>query len=283
MVWKEMLHSFGRSLNRAGASGGTRVGLALGGGFARGVAHIGVLRAFERANIPIHAIAGVSAGSVVAACYASGRTPAEIEEIAMGMKFRDVARWTVDWLGVLDSQRMDPFLHKALRCDRFENMRIPLAVVASDLRTGAPAVYKKFGEVCGPVRASCSYPGLFKPVELAGRMLVDGMVAMEVPAKPLIDMGATHIVSVYLPAEVESVDPLNLVAVVNRCFQLMSARIESEWRRYSDAVIVPHVADVGWDSFEHVRHTIAAGEAAAELVIPQIQTWLVPHEVKKAT
>lgn len=275
-----MLHSFGRSLGRAGTSGGTRVGLALGGGFARGVAHIGVLRAFERANIPIHAIAGVSAGSVVTACYASGRTPKEIEEIAMSMKFRDVARWTMDWLGVLDSHRMAPFLHKALVCTRFENMRIPLAVVASDLRTGGPAIYRRFGDVVGPVRASCSYPGLFKPVDLDGRMLVDGMVAMEVPAKPLIEMGSTHVVSVYLPAEVESVDPLSLVAVVNRCFQLMSSRMEAEWRRYSDAVIVPQVVGVGWDSFENVRHTIAAGEAAAALVIPQIQAWFA-HEEKR--
>ena len=268
-----MLHSFGRNLNRAGQGGRPRVGLALGGGFARGVSHIGVLRAFERANIPIHSIAGVSAGSVVASCYASGRSPEDIEEIAMGMKFRDVARWTVDWLGVLDSERMEPFLRKSLRVDRFEKMRIPLAVVASDLRTGAPAVFKKFGDVVTPVRASCSYPGLFKPVDCGGRMLVDGMVAMEVPAKPLREMGATHIVSVYLPAEEESVDPLNLVAVVNRCFQLMSARMETEWRRYSDAVITPRVADVGWDSFDNVRQTIAAGEAAAELVIPQIREW----------
>ena len=227
MLWKEMLHSFGRTVNRAGQGNGTRVGLALGGGFARGVAHIGVLRAFERANIPIHAIAGVSAGSVVAACYASGRSPEQIEEIAMGMKFRDVARWTVDWLGVLDSERMEPFLSKSLRVKRFENMRIPLAVVASDLRTGTPAVFRKFGDVIAPVRASCSYPGLFKPVDCGGRLLVDGMVAMEVPAKPLIEMGATHVVSVYLPADEESVDPLSLVAVVNRSFQLMSARMES--------------------------------------------------------
>jgi NTE family protein len=140
-------------------------------------------------------------------------------------------------------------------------------------------VFRKFGEVSGPVRASCSYPGLFKPVELGGRLLVDGMVAMEVPAKPLYEMGATHVVSVYLPADEERVDPLSLVAVVNRCFQLMSSRMEAEWRRYSDAVIVPHVADVGWDSFDNVRHTIAAGEAAAEAVLPQIEKWLV-HETK---
>jgi NTE family protein len=274
MLWKQAFHSLGRSLNRAGQSGGTRVGLALGGGFARGVAHIGVLRAFERAQIPIHAIAGVSAGSVAASLYASGLTPDEIEEIALRMKFHDVARWTIDWLGVLDSQRMEPFLRRYLRVHTFEKMRIPLAVVASDLRTGTPAVFRKFGDVIVPVRASCSYPGLFKPVECAGRLLVDGMVAMEVPARPLIEMGVTHVISVYLPSEERAnVDPLSLVAVVNRCFQLMSARMEAEWRRYSDAVITPRVNDVGWDSFEDVRATVRAGELAAEAVIPQIREW----------
>jgi predicted acylesterase/phospholipase RssA len=107
------------------------------------------------------------------------------------------------------------------------------------------------------------------------------MVAMEVPAKPLYEMGATHVVSVYLPADEENVDPLSLVAVVNRCFQLMSARMESEWRRYSDAVIVPKVDNVGWDSFENVHETIASGERAAELVIPTIREWFHVKESVK--
>ena len=281
MLWKQALHSLGRTLGRAGHTGGPHIGLALGGGFARGVAHIGVLAALERAKIPIHAIAGVSAGSVVAACYASGLGPSEIEAIAVKMKFNDVARWTIDLLGVLDSERMVPFLKRSLKVRNFEQMRIPLAVVASDLRSGTPAVFRKFGDVIGPVRASCSYPGLFKPVEFSGRVLVDGMVAMEVPARPLTEMGATHIISVYLPPESEAVDPLNLVAVVNRCFQLMSARTESEWRRYSDAIIIPEVASVGWDSFDNIRATIRAGEIAAEAIIPQIREWFpaVPSTV----
>ena len=113
---------------------------------------------------------------------------------------------------------------------------------------------------------------------LGPNLLVDGMVAMEVPARPLIELGATHIVSVHLPSdERESLDPLSLVAVVNRCFQLMSSRMESEWRRYSDAVITPRVpSDVGWDSFDNVRSTIRAGEVAANLVIPQIRMWFPP-------
>jgi NTE family protein len=275
MLWKRALHSLSRSLHRVGQPGsGPRLGLALGGGFARGVAHIGVLKAMQRHSIPIHAIAGVSAGSVVAAAYASGATIQEIEDAARLMKFRDVAKWTLDFKGVLDSHRMDAFLRKLLKVRRFEEMIIPLAVVASDLATGHPAVFRKFGDVITPVRASCSYPGLFKPVEYNGRLLVDGMVAMEVPAKPLQEMGATHVLSVYLPNEDECVDPLNVVQIVNRCFQVMSARLESEWRRYSDLVIIPQVGDCSWDSFESVSRVMAAGEQAVEKALPEIEAWL---------
>jgi NTE family protein len=246
----------------------------LGGGFARGVAHIGVLRALRRYNVPVHSIAGVSAGSVVAAAFASGTPLDEIEAAARMMKFRDVARWTLDMKGVLDSHRMDAFLRKLLRVHTFEKMPTPLAVVASDLANGLPAVYRKYGDAITPVRASCSYPGLFKPVEYNGRLLVDGMVAMEVPAKPLQEMGASHVLSVYLPGEDETVDPLNVVQIVNRCFQVMSARLEGEWRRHSDLVIVPQVGGVSWDSFDNVQNVIAAGEKAVEKAMPEISEWL---------
>jgi NTE family protein len=284
MLWKQALHSIGRSLHRFGQrsedGGSVRIGLALGGGFARGVAHIGVIRAMRRYNIPIHAIAGVSAGSVVAAAYASGTAIEEIEDAARMMKFRDVAQWTLDWKGVLDSERMDRFLRKLLRNHRFEDMVTPLAVVASDLSKGTPAVFRKFGDAVTPVRASCSYPGLFKPVEYQGRLLVDGMVAMEVPAKPLQEMGATHVLSVYLPGDDETVDPLNVVQIVNRSFQVMSARLEHEWRRYSDLVITPQVGYCGWDSFDNVSGLIQSGEKAVEQAMPTIADWLKPESVR---
>jgi NTE family protein len=275
MLWKRALHSLSRSLHRATqVREGPRIGVALGGGFARGVAHIGVLRALHEHNVPIHSIAGVSAGSVVAAAYASGTPIDEIEDAARQMKFRDVAQWTLDWKGVLDSERMDRFLRKLMRVHVFEKMPTPLAVVASDLSSGLPAVFRKHGDAVTPVRASCAYPGLFKPVELQGRILVDGMVAMEVPAKPLQEMGASHVLSVYLPGEDETVDPLNVVQIVNRCFQVMSSRLENEWRRHSDLVIVPEVGGVSWDRFDNVRDVIRAGEKAVEKALPEIGEWL---------
>ena len=130
-------------------------------------------------------------------------------------------------------------------------MRIPLAVVASDLTAGAPAVFRDKGDVVMPIRASCSYPGLFQPVRYMNHCLVDGMISMDVPAAPLRRMGATHVVSVALPMPTETVDPQNMLSVVTRCFQIMNARTESQWRRHSNLVITPDVKDIGWNSFEN--------------------------------
>src|SRR5580693_4546919 len=109
----------------------TRIGLALGGGFARGIAHVGVLRAFERARIPIHYIAGVSAGAIVASAFASGSSSNEIEQVARTMRFSDVARWRLSRHGLVGSDPMTQFLARVLKVFEFEKMRIPLAVIAS--------------------------------------------------------------------------------------------------------------------------------------------------------
>src|ERR1700724_815199 len=136
-----------------------RIGLAFGGGFARGIAHIGVLRALEKNNIPICAVAGVSSGAIMAAAVASGATSDDIEKIALSMKFRDVARWTLNLMGFAGSDRMITYFARLLKANRFEEMRIPLAMVATDLLTGRPVTYHGKGDVIVPVRASCSYPG----------------------------------------------------------------------------------------------------------------------------
>jgi len=251
-----------------------RLGLALGGGFARGIAHVGVLRAFEQARVPIHLIAGVSAGAIVASAFASGSSTREIEDVARSMRFSDVARWRISRHGLVGSDPMSKFLARVLKVFQFEKMKIPLAVIASDLTAGAPAVFKDKGDVILPIRASCSYPGFFQPVRYMNHCLVDGMVSMDVPAAPLRRMGATHVVSVALPIPTESVDPHNMLSVVTRCFQIMTARTESQWRRYSNVVITPEVKEIGWNSFESAHLLVEAGERAAKAVMPQILRWL---------
>jgi NTE family protein len=256
-----------------GARRETRIGLALGGGFARGIAHVGVLRVFERARIPVRFISGVSAGAIVASAFASGSSSDEIEQVARTMRFSDVARWRLSTQGLVGSDPMTQFLARVLKAFEFENMKIPLAVIASDLTAGAPAVFRDKGDVVMPIRASCSYPGLFQPVRYMNHCLVDGMISMDVPAAPLRRMGATHVVSVALPTPTETVDPQNMLSVVTRCFQIMTARTESQWRRHSNLVITPEVKDIGWNSFESAQHLIQAGERATEAVLPQILRW----------
>jgi NTE family protein len=250
-----------------------KIGLALGGGFARGIAHVGVLRVFEQAKIPLAFISGVSAGAIVASAFASGSTADEIESVARTMRFSDVARWRFSTRGLVGSDPMTKFLARVLKVFEFEKMKIPLAVIASDLNAGAPAVFRDKGDVVLPIRASCSYPGLFQPVRYMNHCLVDGMISMDVPAAPLRRMGATHVISVSLPTPTETVDPQNMLSVVTRCFQIMNARTESQWRRYSNLVITPDVKEIGWNSFESAGLLVEAGEKAARLVLPQILRW----------
>lgn len=251
-----------------------RIGLALGGGFARGMAHIGVLRALELHKIPIHAIAGVSSGSLVAAAYASGASPDHIASLAQAMKLGDVARFTLSRLGFAGNDRMVPFLGRLLKASRFEDMRIPLAVVATDLNSGKPVVFQGRGDVHLPIRASCAYPGLFLPIQEKGRCLVDGFVSMEVPAAPLLAMGCTHVIAVNIPSPADCKDFGHVFSVINRCFQIMGTQGEREWRQHCAAVITPAVEDLAWDSFASANVLIERGEQAANAALPAIRKWL---------
>ncbi len=259
------------------------IGLALGGGFARGLAHIGVLRVFEQYEIPVRYIGGVSAGAIIAAAYASGSTPAEIGRVGAAMRFTDVARWSISRMGLAGSERMDRFLHGLLKGFRFEDMKIPLGIVATDLTTGKPVFFLSHGDVNMPIRASCSYPGLFQPVHYQGRLLVDGGISMEVPAPLLRQMGATFVVAVHVPMQqAVAAGPSNMFEVVNRCFQIMQSRTEQEWRRYSDLVIVPDVSGAEWDAFGSAEKLIQAGETAALEAVPRIKAWLAGPSPTKA-
>jgi NTE family protein len=252
-----------------------RIGLALGGGFARGLAHIGVLAVLEQNNVPIHCIAGVSAGAIVAAAYASGTTPDEIARAGCAMRFTDVARWTIGRMGIAGSGRMERFLHKLLKCYSFEQMRIPLGVVATDVVSGEPVVFRDRGDVILPIRASCSYPGLFQPVRCGDRLLVDGAISTEVPALLARLLGATRVISLHLPMQGTAAMPTNMFHVINRCFQILHSRTEITWRQHSNLVIEPEVRGMEWDAFDSATQLIKAGEEAARQALPRIQAWMV--------
>lgn len=251
-----------------------RIGLALGGGFARGVAHVGVLSVLKREGIPLHCITGISSGAIVAAAFASGASPDEIAAAAKTMRFGDVARWGLSRLGLASSERMTPFLRRLLKHMQFDDMIIPLGVVATDLRSGERVIFRDKGDVAPAIRASCSYPGLFRPVEIDGRTLVDGAMTVEVPAELARMMGATHVISVCIPNQDQTFQAHHMFEVINRCFQIMMAHNEERWRKYSDIVLMPDVGSIPWDGFENAKRMIEAGERAAEQALPRIREWL---------
>jgi NTE family protein len=256
-----------------GSESPVRIGLALGGGFARGIAHAGVLRVLEQYRIPIHCITGISAGAIVAAAYASGTPLGEIVRAGCSMRFSDVGRFRPGRMGLVGSQAMNRFLQNLLKACRFEQMRIPLGVVATDLSTGAPVSFAESGEVLEPIRASCAFPGLFQPVSHQGRLLVDGVMSMGIPAALARQLGATHVISVALPPAPPCAPPHNMLQVVSRCFQILQSRFETSWRSESNLVIAPEVAGIEWNAFDRGQELVEAGEVAARAVISRLREW----------
>ena len=150
---------------------------------------------------------------------------------------------------------------------------MPLGMLATDLATGSSVSFRDSGDVFLPIRASCSYPGLFQPVRWDGRLLVDGAITMEIPALLARQLGATHVISVHLPVQAGA-PPANVFQVMNRCFQIMQTQTEEGWRKHSDIVIAPDVSGVEWDAFDCAPKLIKIGEAAAEAALSVIRHWL---------
>jgi NTE family protein len=263
----------GTELVAPAAPSPAKIGIALGGGFARGIAHAGLLKVLEQNQIPIHCITGVSAGAIVAAAYASGAEPDEIARVGSSMRFNDIGRWSLGWMGFAASERMKTFLERLLKKYRFEEMPIPLGIIATDLATGDAVPFHGEGEVVLPIRASCAYPGLFHPVKHQGRLLVDGAMSIEVPARLARQLGATHVISVHVP-NCEGSLPRNVFQVVNQCFQILHRRTEESWRKESDLVVELAVGAVQWDGFSSAPDLIRAGEAAALKILPAIREWM---------
>ncbi len=275
------IQAFRRELSRrnnekqaiTGSPAEARVGVALGGGFARGLAHIGVLKVLEEERIPVDLIAGTSVGSVIGAAYASGISAKELEEIAALVRFKDFSRWSFSRFGIFNNDKMAVFLGKVLRCKTFEELRIPLAVTATDVVTGEAAIFTT-GELIDPLRASCAYPGIFRPVSINGRWLVDGLLAHSVPTVPLRAMGATHVIGVTLSASwVKKQGPRHVFDVIGQCFSIAQDNMCSVWKSAANVVLEPAIGEFSYDDFARAPELIKTGEVAARAALPQIRSW----------
>lgn len=247
-----------------------KVGIALGGGFARGIAHIGVLHALEEQGIPIDYISGTSAGALAGIAYASGLPFEEVVKRATALRFGVFGQWRFSWLGLASNQRLEAYPKRYLNVSTFAELRIPVTIAATDLITGEP-VYFNEGPLGPPLRASCAYPGLFQPVQYQGRTLVDGFVGATVPVEGVVKMGADVIIAVFLDAEA-MVKPTNFTDVIGRSFTIIQRHADLAWRTRADVVIEPRVREFAWDDFGKTPELVTAGEEAAMAAMPRLRT-----------
>ena len=261
-----------------------KLGLAFGGGFARAIAHIGVLKVLEEERIPVDLIAGTSAGAILGAAYCAGMSANEMEQMAGTTRFRDFARMTLSRYGLYASDRMANFCERVLGIKNFEDLKIPLAVTATDVRYGDPVVFTK-GPLADPMRASCAYPGMFPPVDVDGRSLIDGMLAYSVPTTPLREMGAAFVIGVYLSADrSRQPAPRHIFEVIAQCFSIAEAKLSDLWKKDADLVIEPDIKGFSFDCFDRAKELIASGEKATRAALPQLRRLLElpePHVFSK--
>jgi NTE family protein len=250
------------------------IGLALGGGFARGFAHLGVLQVLEQNRIPIACIAGTSVGSILGAAYASGASLARIIATCRTIRFRDIARWRVSRLGLASNHRLGDLIERVFDARQFEDLCIPMAVVATDLNTGEPVVLTH-GNLIEAIRASCAFPGLFEPVEIGTRWLADGGLVAPVPTRATRDLGAQFVLGVSVGIQDgHRGAPANVFQVVARAVSAAQKHQLEVWERHADLVLRPDVQSLTWDDFDRADEAIEAGAAAALSALPRIQKFL---------
>ena len=273
---KEKFRSFAYGNVKQGAER-PRVGLALAGGFARGIAHIGVLRVLREAGIPIDCVAGTSVGALIGTAYCAGTSLEDMEATGRTTSFADFGRWTPSWLGLATNQRMEKYVERLAAAKTFEELKTPLAISTSDINEGI-TVYYTSGSLVQPLRASCAYPALFVPIQYDGRTLVDGFLTAPVPVEGALLLGADVVIAVYLDSGSDTT-PRTAAEVISRSFNIIQRHAEVAWRQQADLIIEPDVREFAWDDFSKTPELVNAGEAATMKLLPEIRA-LVNGETK---
>lgn len=247
-----------------------RVGLALGGGAAKGFAHIGVIKMLEANGIRIDVVAGTSAGSVVGAMYAGGMDAFALQKQAVALdedRIRDVRLFSG---GLVQGQALQDYVNATLGNRPIEKLRKPFAAVATQLETGKRTVFAR-GNAGQAVRASSSIPGVFEPVKIAGATYVDGGVVSPVPVDAARQLGADIVIAVDISTKVDGTAPGSLLGTVNQSITIMGQTLGAQELARADVVIRPKVNDIGPADFERKGAAILEGERAALAALPQVR------------
>jgi NTE family protein len=248
--------------------------LALSGGAARGIAHVGVLKVLAEHNVPIDFVAGTSAGSIAGGALAAGMSIEEIEKLSRSLRWKDMGRMTLSRLGVQSNARMEEFLRKFLPITRFEELPIPFAAVATDLHSGEAVVMSGEGDLPFAIRASCTIPGWYVPViDDKGRQLVDGGLVANVPAAAARSLGADLVIAVDVNAEGAKFlgPPQSAIGVIFQSMMVVQRTVSVLQLQDADIVIRPRVGHIRWDEMKRADELIRLGEEAARSTIARIR------------
>src|SRR5882762_8087216 len=261
-------------MNQARQINRPRVGLALSGGAARGIAHVGVLRALEENAIPIDAIAGASAGALIGGAYAAGLSIAELEALARKFRWRHMSRLSFSRMGLQSNAPMGKFLHASLPVTRFEELRIPFAALATDLQTGTAVVMRDTGDLTFAIRASNCLPAFYIPVrDPERRLLVDGGLVANLPISHTRDLGADIVIAVDVGADgAKFMDrPRTALGVLTQVFVAVERVVSNQETANADLIIAPKVGHIRWDETRRSEEFLNLGYEAGFQSIDQIK------------
>lgn len=249
-----------------------KLGLALGGGAARGFAHIGVIQVLEEAGLRPDFVAGTSAGSVVAALYASGKTGAQLQQIGESMEEAAITDWTLPVFnsGILRGDALAKYVNQQVGGRSIENMTVPLGIVATDLYSGEMMVFQK-GDTGMAVRASSAVPAIFQPVKISGRSYVDGGLVSPVPVRAARRMGAQVVLAIDITSPPDSSGSDNTITVLLQTASIMGKSINAFELKEADVVVRPDLRAVSSADFSSRKKAIEAGRRAMLELLPQLR------------
>jgi len=251
-----------------------KIGLALGGGAARGFAHIGVIKALESQGIVPDIVVGTSAGSVVGALYAAGNDAKTLQKMAVDLDESAISDWALPLFGkssgVLKGEALQSFVNKAVGNRTIEKLKMPFGAVASDLKTGQPILFQR-GNTGMAVRASSAVPGVFQPVKIGDHTYVDGGLVAPVPVRFAREMGAEFIIAVNISTQAEAQATNSSLEVIMQTFSIMGQRINQLELRDADIVIQPPLGKMGSAEFTNRTGAMQAGERATLAVMAQLK------------
>jgi NTE family protein len=257
-----------------------KVVLCLGGGSARGLANIGVLKVMEkhfgRGKIPVDMIVGTSIGSLIAGAYCLGMPLDELAERARGFSWQKLVDLGLFPTGVIKGDKLEEVIKDCIKNGRFEDAKIPFALTTTDIETGQELTHTH-GDLTKLIRASCSWPGVFNAVRIGGRLLADGGVRNSIPTKAAYDLGATFVIAVNPGFAVKNQKINNVVQAMIQSVQIMGEELNSYQSGAADISIKPDLPNIDQFDFEQAVFIIRQGEAAAEAAMRKLKRKLFFH------